>query len=318
MTNSGVPTKAACAGLFVQECCVPFLLSARNPDGGWGYTPGTPSAAEPTCWALLAFSRSQNWKLETRNSILASGVEWLLEAQLTDGSWPAFKGHPEGCWVTALACRVLNESGSTKKSKAEQAASCDRGVRWLCDTWPAEGAYWRRWLMRWRRNVSRQDASLRGWSWTPGTASWVEPTSHALMLLKSLSDHALPRSARKRIELAEAMLYDRMCPGGGWNAGNPLIYNVVGIPRIAPTVWALLALADHPERAENQQSLEWLAGAYPEIQGPGSLALAHLCLNTYGRTIPALEPRVRNLWSANNFMGNVVVASWVAIALSKL
>jgi hypothetical protein len=136
------------------------------------------------------------------------------------------------------------------------------------------------------------------------------------MLLKNLPEYALPRSASKRVRLAEAMLYDRMCPGGGWNAGNPLIYNVAGIPRITPTVWALLALADHPERTENQQSLEWLAGAYQNISGPGSAALAHLCLSAYGRTIPPLEPQMQALWSANNFLGNVVVVSWVTLAPS--
>ena len=28
------------------------------------------------------------------------------------------------------------------------------------------------------------------------------------------------------------MLYDRMCPGGGWNCGNPKVYGVAGEPLV--------------------------------------------------------------------------------------
>ena len=46
------------------------------------------------------------------------------------------------------------------------------------------------------------------------------------------------------------MLYDRMCPGGGWNCGNPMVYGVPGEALIVPTVWALLALRDEPKKTE--------------------------------------------------------------------
>ena len=324
MTSSAVPTKSVCTAPFA-EFCVPFLLSARNPDGGWGYTPGGPSAVEPTCWALLALRSifpfpvshfpSQDpdsslpkepaqalRKPETGNSILPGGLEWLREAQLADGSWPAFKGQPEGCWVTALACQVLggtfqfpvssSQTGVAPNWKLQTgnrdlASSRDRGVRWLCDTWPAEGKYWRRLLQRWGRKISRQDSSLQGWSWTPGTASWVEPTSHALMLLKSLPEHALPRSASQRVRLAEPCSMTACVPAAAGMRAIPRFTTWLEFPTgSAPTVWALLALAHHPERTENQQSLEWLAGAYQNISGPGSLALAHLFLSAYGPTPP--------------------------------
>lgn len=75
----------------------------------------------------------------------------------------------------------------------------------------------------------RQDSRLRGWNWTPGTASWVEPTAHALLLLRMLPPETLPSPAARGRQLAEQMLFDRMCPGGGWNSGNPLIYGVAGV-----------------------------------------------------------------------------------------
>jgi len=322
---------------FADEFCFPFLLKARNADGGWGYRPAATSGVEPTCWALLAVAgRSNRDDLDVGASAarpandeeaLKLGCRWLHQAQLPDGSWPAFVGQPQGCWVTALACLAL-------RAEKECADSVARGLHWLCDAWPAEGRYWRRFLngLRRRPPVARQDASLRGWSWTPGTASWVEPTALSLILLKALPEHLLPRSSAKRKRLGEAMLYDRMCPGGGWNAGNPLVYNVALTPRVGPTAWALLALLDRRDREENRGSLDWLAGVYPEIQGPGSLALAHLCLAAYGRailesrngkledrkSIPALEPLLRSRHAVNGSLMNVVVVAWAALALNGL
>jgi hypothetical protein len=141
--------------------------------------------------------------------------------------------------------------------------------------------------------------------------------------LKNLSGELLPPSSGKRVRLAEAMLYDRMCPGGGWNAGNPLVYGVAGMPRVGPTVWALLALLDQRDRPENRKSLDWLSAAFPEIQGPGSLALAHLCLQAHGRAVlgnrkssPVLETSLRTRQAVNQFLMNVPVVAWAAIALS--
>jgi len=61
-----------------------------------------------------------------------------------------------------------------------------KGAKWLCNSWPGEGGWW--WRFRHRLfakpGTVRQDFSLRGWSWTPGTSSWVEPTSLALLLLQ--------------------------------------------------------------------------------------------------------------------------------------
>ena len=112
------------------------------------------------------------------------------------------------------------------------------------------------------------------------------------------------------------MLYDRMCVGGGWNNGNPLVYGVAGVPQVGPTVWALLALRDQRGRPENQKSLNWLAAGFDEIQGPGSLALAHLCLEAHGWAVPPLEPLVRSWQIVNQFFLNIVVVAWATIALS--
>lgn len=127
----------------------------------------------------------------------------------------------------------------------------------------------------------------------------------------------LPAPAAKRRHLAERMLFDRMCPGGGWNSGNPLVYGVAGIPRIGPTAWALLALRGHADRAEVQSSLRWLEGAYNRIQGGASLAVAHLCLRVHRRSLPPLAPALGELYSHNRFFENILTAAWVILALNE-
>lgn len=285
-----------------------FLIAKQNSDGGWGYHPAAPSAVETTAWALAALLSSRPTPPPVE--VCAQARDWLLQAQRADGSWPPFPGQPQGCWVTSVASQTLHLHGGAQNA-------VERGLDWLLDAWPAEGTLW----WRLRQNLfpspaARQNSSLRGWSWTPGTASWVEPTAHALLLLRSLPREMLPPQAAKRRQLAEQMLYDRMCPGGGWNSGNPLIYGVAGVPRIGPTAWALLALRDHSERAEMQMSLKWLESAYGAIQGAASLALAHRCLAAYGRHVPPLDPALDELYSHNHFFENVLTTAWVILALN--
>jgi hypothetical protein len=293
---------------FREQICWPFLLAAQNPDGGWGYRPNQRSAVEPTSWTLLELaSLSDSSPFEQAAS---QGMAWLLAAQLPDGSWPAYPDQREGCWTTALAGLVLHMHGLAPGAVA-------KGFDWLCNAWPGEGSAWRRLQRRLFVSSStvRQNHSLRGWSWTPGTSSWVEPTAYALILLHRLYPGALPPRVEKRRRLAEAMLYDRMCPGGGWNSGNPFVYGVAGEPLVGPTVWALLALQDHCERAENQESLDWLARTYEPIRGPASLVLAHMCLQVYGRRVEGLESTLRRLYAANGFLQSVSVTAWAAMAL---
>ena len=120
------------------------------------------------------------------------------------------------------------------------------------------------------------------------------------------------------MQLAERMLYDRVCPGGGWNAGNPLVYGEPGIPRIGPTAWALLALRNNKDRSANVESLEWLERNQEDIQGPGSLALAQLCLKAYGRPAAPVEPRLHAFYLNNHFLQNIPVIAWASLAVGAL
>jgi hypothetical protein len=145
----------------------------------------------------------------------------------------------------------------------------------------------------------------------------VEPTAHALLFLGALAADDLPSLAQQRRSLAERMLFDRMCPGGGWNSGNPLIYGVPGVPRVGPTAWALLALRDYAGREEIKLSLEWLTGAYGSIRGAASLALAHRCRADYGRSVPPLALALGQLYSGNHIFENTLTIAWIMLALAE-
>lgn len=302
--NAELPDLAGPVALV--EVARHFLLRAQNNDGAWPYQPGLHGAVEPTCWALIAL------KDETgAAAAVERGLSALAGCQLPDGSWPSRPDQPTGCWATSLASLAL----------FQHRGDCEavrRGVSWICSAWPAEGGLWwqvRNWL-RPTAPLTRQNSAYRGWSWTPGAASWVEPTAYALILLDAVSAKLHPPSAANRKGLGEAMLWDRMCPGGGWNSGNPLVYGVAGVRRVGPTAWALLALRAHANRAESRQSLDWLEQEYPRISGPLSLTLAHICLEAYRRGQDGFAARLGALYETNRFLESVPAAAMSLMALN--
>jgi hypothetical protein len=293
---------------FVEEVCLPFLRNAQNEDGGWGFHPQSESRVEPTCWALQALNESSNQETE---GAVVRGLQFLRAAQLADGSWPSTPEEKSGCWVTSLSCWVL-------LTAADSSGAANAGIKWLCQDWPRDTTRWRRFLARFstQRELHPVNRSYRGWGWTPGTSSWVEPTSFALISLEQASRDQLPPEASRRRELATTMLYDRLCPGGGWNCGNPMVYGVAGEALVIPTVWALIALRHNPTRPENVASLGWLERSIANIGSAGSLALARICMETYGRRWPADAPALRDLYERNQFLESVPVAAWVCLAIS--
>jgi hypothetical protein len=297
------PTEDPVQG-FADRVSLPFLHKTRNSDGGWGYRPGTSSAVEPTAWSLLALA-----KTDPKSEAVERGHQWLVAAQNEDGSWPTRPETAEGNWVTPLAALALLSLDGPRPVIAKAA-------QWLCRTRSGEGSLRMRFArFMARKGVVEQDLSLQGWSWTPGTSSWVEPTALALIFLHNVPAALAPPEAAERRRVGEALLYDRMCPAGGWNAGNPKVYGISGIPQLGPTAWALLALQDNAEREENRRSLDWLADRFDSIAGPTSLALAHLALEASGRPVPALEPRLAKQFESQQFLENVLAFSQAAFAL---
>jgi hypothetical protein len=304
-------TNVADAISLTERVCFPYLLETQNRDGGWGFSQGLESRVEPTSWGLLALSEISAGTAGSQ--AMSRGYSFLERVQLTNGSWPSVSGQA-GSWVTSLACWALLARDSVSPKLA-------MGIRWLRRDVPRDGRFWWRLSRRLvaatsRRRVNVQSESYWGWSWTQGTASWVEPTAQALIVLRSARLEPPPRDMERRQKLAEMMLYDRMCPGGGWNCGNPMIYGVPGEPLVGPTVWALLALLPHAERQENQISLDWLAQNWMKVQSPCSLALTHIGLEAYGRNIPEIGTALHNIYAHDELAWSTQVVAWTVLAMS--
>ena len=294
---------------FVGNVCLPFLLDAQNEDGGWGFRAGSMSRAEPSAWALLALLDCAFTQAHEEAAFRA--FRFLAAAQLPDGSWPSSPELLEGSWVTSLVCLALLR-------RSEFSGNVKRGLDWLCKELPGEAKLFHRIVRRMvaKKNVAQND-SYFGWSWTIGTASWVEPTSYAIILMRETPAELLSATAKRRLRLGEDMLYDRMCPGGGWNCGNPMVYGVPGEPQVGSTVWALLALRGKRERPEVQKSLFWLEENLKSIHSPASLALALIAMNAYERPDAGLAESLQTMYEKNEIVWVVPEVAWAAMALSS-
>jgi hypothetical protein len=121
-----------------------------------------------------------------------------------------------------------------------------------------------------------------------GTTSWVVPTALAIIALEKAVRSALCRDdeIRDRVRLGCEMLLDRMCPGGGWNAGNSVVFGVALEPHIDTTSIALLALRSYGAESAIEQSLRWLGPRAVRCPSPFSTAWAILAMDAYGDLIP--------------------------------
>jgi hypothetical protein len=306
---------------------ISLLKTLQNADGGWGFHAGEPSRVEPTSWALRALSVGSSSVIPSAARNLSSSsiapsahdfqseelrkaAGYLQSAQLPEGSWPACAEMRAGSWITSLACAVLAADGQSAKNVAA-------GLKWLCDDFPRDSSPWMRFVqsLHPKSHIHSQNDSYRGWGWTPKTASWVEPTAFALMALRDAPSEQLPRNAAERCDLAVALLYDRMCPGGGWNCGNPRVYGVDGDALVLPTCWALLALRDAPEKPGRALSLAWLQREFAIIESAASLAVARMTLENYAVELPQAKRELQD-WNAQELAAQGThVLAWVCLAL---
>jgi hypothetical protein len=166
-------------------------------------------AIEPTCLGLLALRQEKDPEI-----ILE--IQMLHSLQNGDGSWSAFAGDdPAGCWTTALVILVL-------LAVEGRSGALESATHWLVDAKGREANWFWRWKFQTVDKRVQFNPAKYGWSWVSGTTSWVIPTAFALIALQQIMSRGLnpTDSVVERIDVGITMLLDRMCPGGGWNAGN--------------------------------------------------------------------------------------------------
>jgi Squalene-hopene cyclase N-terminal domain len=262
------------------QTCVQTLLDRQLAEGGWSFRSGVrQSAVEPTALVLLAFPAQL-----VRERTAAANL--LLAIQNPDGSWPAFVGDDrEGSGVTGLAAYVLRRYG-------RDGPAMDRAHRWLLRAhgWEAH------WLWKWKFRTTdrhvRFDPDKFGWPWMPETVSWVIPTAYSLLALKSCPERSHQELAQSRIRRGVEMLYDRMCLGGGWNAGNGVVYGHSIAAHPDATALALLALKGEPTTRFISESLGWLEQRARTCFAPWSLAWTIIALRAFGRPVDQWTSRL--------------------------
>lgn len=187
------------------------LRQAQNGDGGWSYFPNKKSWLEPTIYATLALHGSAE-----------ADRAWVLVKSWQNGDG-GFR--PSGDVELSHAATALSVTAAI--ARADSSETMHRGVEWLLGTAGNESAMSKRVLLGIGRALGmvqdQRNLGMKGWPWKADTASWVEPTAHALVALRQAvqQDRKIETSAlRERVQLGEGMLMDVRATDGGWNYGN--------------------------------------------------------------------------------------------------
>ncbi len=156
-------------------------------------------------------------------------------------------------------------------------AAVSRAFTWLDSMAGVENHWLWKWKFHYFDRQVRFDTNKTGWPWVEGTVSWVAPTAMVI-----LAHRAWHRDSA-RIATAEAMLLDRACPQGGWNAGNSEVFGVPLDPHPDFTAMALLALRRSVSRELPiiAESLSYLSDRVIATDSLYSLAWAALALQVW-------------------------------------
>jgi len=284
------------------------LIALQNPDGGWGAIQGRRSNTETTSLAVGALKSLDE---QSGNDRVIRGTIWLTERQNPNGSWRLNDVATGGSWTTALAIIALSAFPEHKKRVLEAA-------RWLLVQEGSKPGILAQ-LILWatgRSNINRVNRDLVGWSWVPHSFSWVEPTSYALTALKKVRASLDAETVNERIQQGEAMIYDRMCKGGGWNYGNSKVLDYALWPYPDTTAVALIALQDRAADPANQESLQALRKTADEANSGLAASWAAISLNVYGQDTRDWQKRVEKRFRETGFLGETKTLALALMALN--
>jgi Prenyltransferase and squalene oxidase repeat len=282
-----------------------LLLEIQNPDGGWPSQAGRSSNTEATAFAVLALRG-----LAASDSIRAGehGSRWLSDRQRPDGSWAFSALVPEASWTTGIATLAMLGLGGDRARSS---------TGWLLGQQGRPLGWYLSLLYRVAPSLLpvRLNPDFKGWPWRSHATGFVEPTAYALIALKKLRPHADPR-AEARIKEAEAMLYDRMCPSGGWNYGNSVVLGVDLPPYADVTALTLIALQEHRRSEPNVVSLTALRRMLTEVDSSLALAWAILCLSLYGEDTESLQRRLELRYRQRPYLVDTRALALAVLALA--
>lgn len=284
------------------------LLQNQNPDGGWGAIRGKRSNTESTSLAVTALqAMPDNTAAENRKR----AIDWLLRRQNKDHSWPLNETAKEGSWTTALAITALSDNAANSERVLAAA-------RWLLEQEGSKPGILAE-IILWatgKSGINKLNKDLIGWAWVPNSFSWVEPTSYALIAVKKLRARLAGTNVDERIRQADAMIYDRVCNGGGWNYGNSKVLDYALWPYPDITAIALIAMQDHAREQANQESLQVLSKLARATDSGLALCWAAICLNIYAQDNSGFQGQIEKRFAATAFLGETKSLALAVIALN--
>jgi len=242
--------------------CVEALISSALEGGGFAMLPGGVYRPDSTAWAVLSLAATRSGS--RAHDVVESSRSRLTASQLADGRVCLSSSNPESFWPTPLA--ILAWHGSEKHARPRS-----RAIDFLLKT---SGKHW----VKEYGSPLAHDTSIKGWSWTENTHSWVVPTSLSILALRvsGLGEH-------DRVREGVRLLMDRQLPSGGWNFGNTLTYGKELYPQADCTGLALCALADFVSPGEVGKSIAYLQSRGMRVRTPLSLGWGILGLGAWGR-----------------------------------
>ena len=238
------------------------LLARRAASGG--FRAGADETAESetneaTAWSVTALRVSGRATDAQR-----SGSAYLAGSQAEDGRLSTHPMHPGAYSPTSLA--VLAWCGDDERRRERE-----RAVEFLTvhsgTTFPRSGD-----------SPLEMDTELAGWPWVDRTFSWVDPTSFAILALRSAaaSDHP-------RVREGVRLLLDRQVESGGWNYGNARVFGAELRPAPDSTGVALSALAGLVSADEVARSLDLLEIDLERLRTPLSFSWLLLAASAWDR-----------------------------------
>jgi len=283
---------------------IDFIKARQNPDGGWGYEASRASLVEPSALSLLAILSGGDKAGTVR------GLEFLKSCQKDSGAVGIGPKDPEGSWMAYAALLAFHALGAGREEQ--------RLRDWILGFEDASGRFTKEEIAIVASRY-RYDASIPGWSWTPRTTAWIEPT--ALFIL-ALIRAGVP-ATEKRIRSGVDLIVDRRVPSGGWNFGNPYSKSFELEASTMSTALALTALgaAGVPEsRPAIGAGLRYLHKSLDGDISTASLAWVSLALKSFpsgGPRVAGVTARLARLqMDDGGFRGNLFETALAYLVLS--
>jgi hypothetical protein len=227
---------------------IDLVCSRALPEGGFSVKGDGIFRPDATAWAILALKSGS-----CCDEYISRAHRHLAQSQLPDGRVPLITAIPAAYWPTALAVLAWQKS-------VGYGDSVQKAVTFLINN---IGLH----FTKTKDSVTAHDSEIKGWPWVENTHSWVEPTSMAVLALRS-SGHG----EHARVLEAVRMLLDRQLPSGGWNMGNTLVFGKELLPFPESTGHALTALNGFTNTEVVQKSLDYLNKIIQGLRTPLALA----------------------------------------------